>query len=322
MVEERQQSGKTEVLITVGRLFLHHILIPRFKIIKGGLVRLPTIEEFMEITINNWAKYNPRHDLKSVPWVRISATIGYDRDLHGLSPGQKWLWVFCLCEAGRENKEGIFSCTTKWLIDASGCLEDEVSAGLKHLSDQGLITLTNGSVRNPNGSDLIRTDPNGSVPNGTERNVTKRNETERKKRTKKTTRCRAPLSSHDPEFSIIEGSLGDDWLAHALKEMPWKENSAGWDAATFAAQLLKVKKSSGLNDEGMRAVLDFISASDFWTKNAVSPKGLLTKGKSGLRKIDTILSQMKTPEMRRDEKLLEWANGPERNVWGELVCDK
>ena len=285
-------------------------------------MRLPTVEDFMKITINNWAKYNPRHDLKSVPWVRVSATIGYDRDLHGLSSGQKWLWVFCLCEAGRENKDGVFGYTTKWLIDASGCTEDEVAGGLKHLSDQGLITITNGSDRIR--SDKIGSVPvtNGSVPNVTERNETKRNETKRKKREKKTTRGRAPLSSHDLEsnqLSIMEWSLGEDWLSHALREMPWKENASGWDSATFAAQLLKVKNSSGLNDEGMRAVLDFISASEFWTKNAVSPKGLLNKGKSGLRKIDTILSQMKTPEMRRDEKLLEWANGPERNVWGELV---
>jgi len=285
-------------------------------------VRLPAIEDFMKITINNWAKYNPRHDLKSVPWVRVSATIGYDRDLHGLSSGQKWLWVFCLCEAGRENKNGVFGYTTKWLVDASGCTESEVVGGLKHLSNQGLINITNGSDRIRSDLDGDLTVTNGSVPNVTERNGTERNGTERKKREKKTTCVRTPLSSHDPEFSIMERSLGEDWLVHALREMPWKENASGWDSATFAEQLRKVKKSTGLNDEGMRAVLDFISVSEFWTKNAVSPKGLLSKGKSGLRKIDTILSQMKTPEMRRDEKLLEWANGPERNVWGELVCAK
>lgn len=278
-------------------------------------MRPPTIEDFMEITINNWAKYNPRHDLKSVPWVRVSATIGYDRELHGLSSGQKWLWVFCLCEAGRENKEGVFGYTTKWLIDASGCSEDEVVGGLKHLSDHGLITITNGSDRIRSDLDGDLTGTNGSVPNVTNvTNVTKRNATLRKK-----SEC-ASLLPTGPKFkslTLLERSLGDDWLAHALKEMPWKEKASGWDSTTFAEQLRKVKNSTGLNDDGLRAVLDFVSEDAFWTKNAVCPKGLLNKVKSGLRKIDTILSQMKTPVMRRDEKLLEWANGPEQDLWGE-----
>jgi hypothetical protein len=164
------------------------------------------------------------------------------------------------------------------------------------------------------------------VPNVTnETNETNETNITQQKRSDSAVRAILPPSVPEfkaPTLTLQEMGLGDDWLAHALKQMPWKAKASGWDSATFAEQLRKVKKSTGLNDEGMRAVLDFILASDFWEQNAVCPKGLLNKGKSGLRKIDTILSQMKTPEMRRDEKLIEWANGPERNVWGELVCAK
>ena len=268
----------------------------------------------MEITINNWAKHNPRHDLKSMTWCRVSTTMAYDQNLFCLSPSQKWLWVFCILEAGKVNKNGTFSCTTKWLSHTSGCLEGDVVDGLKLLSEQTLITLTNESVRITN--EPVRL-TNENVPNITERNITEHDIT-LQERSDRAARV-IPLTP-EPKFLPLtptEWAVGADWLEHALKQMPWKAKASGWNAMAFGEVLRKVKNTVGLNDEGMRAVFEHVSEDDFWAQNAVSPKGLLTKSKSGLKKIDTILSQMKTPEMRRNEKIIEWANSPEQDLWGE-----
>jgi len=279
-------------------------------------VRPPTIEDFMKITINNWVTWLPRTGLKSVPWIRIPTSFAYEPCLFELTNPQKWLFIFCVLEAGKVNKEGSFECSTKWLIHGSGCTEGEIDEGLKALENQTLITVMHTPVHEEHTS--VHEEHTSVSKSKRKRERERKKEREKREPEK---HDREDRSSHDPEgpLTFCEWKLGSDWYDHAMREMPWKAKASGWDPRTFGELLCKVRNSTGLSDEGMRAVLDFISANEFWTKNAVSPKGLLNKGRNGLRKIDTILSQMKTPEMRRDEKLLEWANGPERNVWGELV---
>lgn len=90
--------------------------------------------------------------------------------------------------------------------------------------------------------------------------------------------------------------------------MPWKE-SAEWTVDRFACELESISKRTGLNLLGLSEVLKFIEKDEFWRKNAISPFGLLKKSsKNDLRKIDNIITRMKTRQHRVDQAMQEFIN--------------
>lgn len=118
-----------------------------------------------------------------------------------------------------------------------------------------------------------------------------------------------PRRMRAPQIVASEGdlSLALEWLNYAREVMPWQKS---FTQEKFAADLAKVKNRTDLNDDGIRAVLKFVSTDyDFWRNNAVSPIGLLKVGKNGLRKIDTILSQMKPKEDGLKRALADFVAG-------------
>ncbi len=113
-----------------------------------------------------------------------------------------------------------------------------------------------------------------------------------------------------PPPSEVDLEVGSEWFCFALKEMPWTAPPKGWNEVSFAQALVKVRQKTNLNDDGIRQLFKFIDGSDFWRRNALSPIGLLTVGKNGIRKIDTILSQMKPKEDKTDRALRAFAADP------------
>jgi hypothetical protein len=107
-----------------------------------------------------------------------------------------------------------------------------------------------------------------------------------------------------PKFSSEDIEIAKFWLTYAAHEMTWTKLPSSWTEENFAKEIAKIRKAIDLNQEGFLALLKFIEGDDFWVKNALSPAGMLKISKNtGLRKIDTILSQMKTSGMRQTEKL-------------------
>ncbi len=137
----------------------------------------------MQIEIVNWDKFNPRKDLRSMPWVRLQNDIAFEPKLFGLTAEQKWVWIFLLSYGARENK-GKFSLELSYISHYCGVSEEALQIALLHFQSNQMITiLTNGSDRITNGSvrarKVTRKVTNGSVSNernGT--NVTERNETD------------------------------------------------------------------------------------------------------------------------------------------------
>lgn len=108
----------------------------------------------------------------------------------------------------------------------------------------------------------------------------------------------------NPDFIPI----AEAWLKFAKTEMPWKE-SAEWTVDRFACELESISKRTGLNLLGLSEVLKFIEKDEFWRKNAISPFGLLKKSsKNDLRKIDNIITRMKTRQHRVDQAMQEFIN--------------
>lgn len=121
---------------------------------------------------------------------------------------------------------------------------------------------------------------------------------------------------HSPKIKILKFSDEDSeiaiiWLKFAIQEMTWTKPPSFWNEENFAKEIAKIRKAVDLNQLGFKKLLEFIENDDFWCKNALSPAGMLKISRNtGLRKIDTILGQMKTKGMRLNEKMERWKDEP------------
>lgn len=111
----------------------------------------------MEIEVVTWEKYNPRKDLKSMPWFRLNADIGYSETLFELNPEQKWLWIFVLSTCTKKCS-GRITVNPRFFAYHSGVREQNILKHIQVFVKRGLIRLTNES-------DRISTDQIENVPN-------------------------------------------------------------------------------------------------------------------------------------------------------------
>lgn len=122
----------------------------------------------MRIIIRNWAKYNPRKDLKQMNWFRVQNTIAHDRNLYGLVPEQKWAWIVLLSICAIENS-GEIDIEPGFLAHEAGITEKAAIATIQHLRAKSIIRTDSERVRTDNSMSHDGKRPN--VTNVTERYV-------------------------------------------------------------------------------------------------------------------------------------------------------
>lgn len=113
------------------------------------------------ISISNWDKYNPRKDLKSMPWIRLQGDIAFSESLFGLDAEAKWLWIFLLSYSTKK-LSGDFKISEKYLSHHSGVSASKFNKYLGNFLDNGLISIKSNTSRITNESVRIT---NESVPN-------------------------------------------------------------------------------------------------------------------------------------------------------------
>lgn len=61
--------------------------------------------DLLEVTVPNWKKFNPRADRVNFSWFRMENRFFEDQAIFYLSPEQKLLYLFILCQASKGNRE-------------------------------------------------------------------------------------------------------------------------------------------------------------------------------------------------------------------------
>lgn len=261
----------------------------------------------IEIEIVNWRSYVARGDIKNVSWFKLSADISKDKKLYGLTASQKWAWVCILCEACKENNGGRVSVSDDYLLNICALNKNDLAKSLQHLKTVGLIDIPQTFLR-PTDEECKTFGTDESVYSSKTRLEKTRIEETRLDHTRAESessgRKRQPRErDHVYDLTDSELDLGRKWLEMALSEMPHKASDPKWHAAQFAEDLKVVAKAIGYTHEQLVEVFHFVASSEFWRPNACSPKQLLKKNEAGMRKIDTIISRMKSPKERaRDIK--------------------
>ena len=114
------------------------------------------MNDTVTITVSKWEEYNPRKDLKSMPWFRIAADIGYSPTLYKLPVEAKWLWIFILSTCAKNISDTI-EMEIDYLADYSDVSAENIKKYLTEFERRKLILL------NPIESDRIRSSQIGVI---------------------------------------------------------------------------------------------------------------------------------------------------------------
>jgi len=274
------------------------------------------IAKMIEIEIVNWRSYVARGDIKTISWFKLSTDISKDKKLFGLTPAQKWAFVVILCEACKENDGGRVSFTEEYLLNFCTLNKKDLAHALQHFKSVGLIDIPQ-DFSSPTDQECKTFGSSDDVYSSKTRQDQTRLDESRLDHTRAKSgssgRKRQPKESdHLYDLTDSELDLGRKWLEMAVSEMPHKATDPKWHAAKFGEDLKAVAKTIGYTHEQMAEVFHFVSSSEFWRPNACSPKQLLKTNDAGMRKIDTIISRMKSPGERKREIGKELISDPNR----------
>lgn len=309
----------------------------------------------LKIKINKWRDYLIRADLHAVTWIRVPVVLPITRALHGLVSDTRWLLVYFLCEAGRENANGELNIELDYVVAFSGCSTKQIFDGLKSLQDRGFLTVEyegnteetrlqherNTTPCNEN-TDLhgCNTETHGFV---SKRREEKRREEEKTEEERKGESLREPIFDGDPVASSRSGKsgsrkaktkavqvmdlsdqeldLGTQWLKYALTHFPNRVNDPKWTPDQFALELRKVANVCSFTMADMQTILAYVKQDTFWAPKCSAPSGLLKKGSNGMRKVENIFAQTKSKAQIRDAQTAsDWAENPQlANDWAEML---
>lgn len=216
------------------------------------------------LEIKSWKKYNPRSDVEHSSWFRLQNNFWIDPAISKLDNDGKMIWVVLLSLASQQNR-GVIEVDSHVVTSFLRVPPEKLDETLESLQESDLIRV---SASRPRYADVTST-------------LRRRTNTYERTNVRTNKKNTPPPSEH-------EQRLADAWLAHALSKAPHLKP----DPAKYAQAIAKAKKATGLTDQQIEETLTWIKASPFWAANALSPAGLLTVGKNGLRKIDTIRAQM------------------------------
>lgn len=92
------------------------------------------------IKILNMEEYNPRKDRKKHSWFRVDNTIVFSKKLHGLTDGQKWLWVGLVALASSEQRDWTEYDIQYW-IDYIGGTDESIRSAIEHFKNKKMIEI-------------------------------------------------------------------------------------------------------------------------------------------------------------------------------------
>jgi DNA-binding MarR family transcriptional regulator len=101
----------------------------------------------MKITIKGFSKYNPRSDLKSMPWLRLQNNFYDNEDFYDEDYATRYLFVFLLCLCAQKVSDTV-DFDIHFLLNKANMKKSEFLDALSKLKAKGLIMLeTNESDR-------------------------------------------------------------------------------------------------------------------------------------------------------------------------------
>lgn len=130
-------------------------------------------EDWIEIEIINWEKYNPRNDRKGHTWFRLENTIANEPKFFGMSPAQKFIAICLFAEVSKSRGEKA-RIRVSWLADLVKVMANEIYETIQCLVTGGVLRVPVDTMNtcerksslttNDTNERTIRYERNASVP--------------------------------------------------------------------------------------------------------------------------------------------------------------
>jgi hypothetical protein len=98
-----------------------------------------TLTNKIEISIENWTKFNARTDRANYSWFRLQNDFFHDQAIFGLTNDQVVLYLFILCECSKKNC-GSLTLVTSYIYAMRKIDEQQIVSDLEALSHAGLLS--------------------------------------------------------------------------------------------------------------------------------------------------------------------------------------
>ena len=95
--------------------------------------------DFVNISIKNWEKFNPRKDRVNFSWLRLDNNFFQDQAIFNLNDAQKCLFLFFLCECSKKNNPSV-EFSIKYISVILGKKNDEIVKDIQCLDKLGVLT--------------------------------------------------------------------------------------------------------------------------------------------------------------------------------------
>lgn len=219
--------------------------------------------DVIELTINNWDKYNPKKDQKNYTWLRLDNRIATDQKIFTLSHEKKWIWICILCEASKTNT-GYVSFTIHWLAYISKSSEKIVSQTIDFLIQTKLVG-PSGRVPPPYTlSTDVRTDVRTNekhMSSGDDECVNLDLKSEQQKRLQENKSSQLMRIWNEHRGSLPEcKALSQKRFKHSLARWREKPDELYW--VSVVQKIAKSKFCNGGSESGWRATFDFFIQPD------------------------------------------------------------
>jgi hypothetical protein len=113
---------------------------------------------------------------------------------------------------------------------------------------------------------------------------------------------RRPSGRAPSTASPIAMDIAGKWHAWAMQCRPYLVSTS---VKSFAKAIDEIMVRHSINPDGMLKIMEYVQRDEFWSKNAVSPCGLVKKSANGLYKIENILAQMQKDRGWKHKMMLE-----------------
>lgn len=100
---------------------------------------------WVELEILNWDKYNPRKDLKTTSWLRLSNTTLEDPDFYDFAHAELLTWIYILSLASKK-QSGLVRVHLGHLERIRGIKESEAKGAIEKLQQLQCVRVTGASV--------------------------------------------------------------------------------------------------------------------------------------------------------------------------------
>jgi len=94
----------------------------------------------LQITFNNWEKFQPRKDIKSPTWVAVKNDFTINQDFFRFTNDEKLCFIYLLCEASKTNKNGMVIINFDYHSELFKISVDVIKQTIEKLEQNGICT--------------------------------------------------------------------------------------------------------------------------------------------------------------------------------------